>query len=144
MTKRPARLAPRVTEAALHMSVVRFLRYAWPDDLPWWHTPNGGLRSKAEAGKLRAMGVTPGVPDLCFLLPDRQCAFIELKGAGGHLSPDQIAFRDRVQALGCAYVVARSVEDVEATLNRWLLAYGRKLRARLTPAGAFQLDRAHG
>lgn len=30
----------------------------------WWHTPNGGLRRKREAAKLRAMGVLAGVPDV--------------------------------------------------------------------------------
>jgi len=30
----------------------------------WFHVPNGGLRNKVVAGKLKAMGVKDGVPDL--------------------------------------------------------------------------------
>lgn len=30
----------------------------------WFHVPNGGLRHKAVAGKLKAMGVKDGVPDI--------------------------------------------------------------------------------
>lgn len=35
-------------------------------ELRWlFHIPNGGARSKREGGKFKAMGVKPGVPDLC-------------------------------------------------------------------------------
>lgn len=33
------------------------------------HIPNGGLRNKAVAGKLKAEGVKPGVPDVCLPVP---------------------------------------------------------------------------
>jgi hypothetical protein len=32
--------------------------------LLWCHVPNGGLRNKREAAKLKRMGVKPGVPDV--------------------------------------------------------------------------------
>jgi len=35
----------------------------------WFHVPNGGKRNKREAGKLRAMGVRAGVPDVMILTP---------------------------------------------------------------------------
>ena len=34
-----------------------------------FHVPNGGARSKATAGRLKAEGVKPGVPDLCLPVP---------------------------------------------------------------------------
>lgn len=34
-----------------------------------WHIPNGGGRSKAEAGIFKAMGTKPGVPDLELAVP---------------------------------------------------------------------------
>lgn len=54
--------------------------------------PNGGARSKAAAGKLKAEGVKPGVPDLC--LPVARGGFhglyLEMKRTqGGTLSPEQ-------------------------------------------------------
>lgn len=46
-----------------------------------FHIANGGFRNKREAGKLKAMGVKKGVPDLC--LPVRRGDFsglwVELK-----------------------------------------------------------------
>ena len=62
-------------EEALHRACLDYLRATLPK--PWivWHTPNGGGRSKAEAGILKAMGVLAGMPDLFVLGPwDGLCA----------------------------------------------------------------------
>ena len=56
------------------------------------------------------MGVVAGVPDLAFVLPDGRAAFFEVKTRTGRLSPQQIAFRDRCNAVGAPYAMARSVE----------------------------------
>ena len=39
----------------------------------WCHVPNGGERSKAVAGKLKAAGVKAGVPDVLVFDPPRRC-----------------------------------------------------------------------
>jgi hypothetical protein len=64
--------------------------------LPWWHTPNGELRDhktrrrrsdgklirySPTGQKLKAMGAKRGVPDLTFIMPNGQGAFLELKRA---------------------------------------------------------------
>lgn len=56
-------------EENLHRACVQYLQAALPK--PWlvWHTPNGGGRSKAEAGILKAMGVLAGMPDLFVMGP---------------------------------------------------------------------------
>lgn len=56
-------------EEVLHRACLDYLRATLPK--PWivWHTPNGGGRSKAEAGILKAMGVLAGMPDLFVLGP---------------------------------------------------------------------------
>ncbi len=56
-------------EEKLQRACVGYLRAALPK--PWlcWHTPNGGGRSKAEAGILKAMGVLAGMPDLFVMGP---------------------------------------------------------------------------
>lgn len=118
-----------MSETSIHMSVAAFLRHAWPDDLPWWHVPNGEQRDKRAAGKLKGMGVLAGVPDLAFILPNGQAAFVELKARAGELSDVQIEFRDRVLSLKCGYAVARSVDDVERILAGWLGKFGRTLKA---------------
>lgn len=54
----------RRPEESLQRALVAHLRARLP--APWLvlHVPNGGGRSKAEAGILKAMGVLAGVPDL--------------------------------------------------------------------------------
>ena len=56
-------------EEQRHRACVAYLRASLPK--PWitWHTPNGGGRSKAEAGILKAMGVLAGMPDLFVMGP---------------------------------------------------------------------------
>lgn len=113
------------------MSAAAYLRRAWPEHLPWWHTPNGEQRDKATAGKLKGMGVTAGVPDFCLILPNGQATFIELKRLTGDLSKEQDEFRDKVLALRCGYATARSMEEVEAIVTRWLGLFELKPRATI-------------
>lgn len=75
------------------------------------------------------MGVLAGFPDLGFVMPDAQLAVIELKVDANDLSDDQLTVQERLRANRVAYVVARSVEDVERALTRWLAHYGLQLRA---------------
>lgn len=65
-------------EESLQRQFVAYLRAHLP--APWivFHVPNGGGRSAAEAGILRAMGVLAGVPDL-FVIGPAFIAAIELK-----------------------------------------------------------------
>jgi hypothetical protein len=44
--------------------------------------PNGGHRAKREAGKIKAEGAAPGVPDI-FALHRRQAYFLEMKKPKG-------------------------------------------------------------
>ena len=120
----------RRPEQKLQIAVVQFLRWAWPPELPWWHTPNGFWRTKSEASLQKAMGVLAGVADLTFILPNGQAAFIELK-AGSALSSEQIEFRRKALALKCGYAVCSTVDEVEAVTGHWLGLFGRRLRARV-------------
>ena len=56
-------------EEKLQRQLVAYLRAALP--APWivFHPANGGGRSKAEAGILKAMGVLAGMPDLLLIGP---------------------------------------------------------------------------
>lgn len=118
-------------EQKLHISVVAFLGRALPPEIVLFHPANGGKRTKPEASLLKAMGVLPGVPDLVAIMPNGQAAFIELKAPGGQLSPEQAAVRTKLLAAGCAYAVCRTLDEVEATITRWLAAFGLKPRASL-------------
>jgi len=142
-------------EEQLHKACVQYLRASLPK--PWitWHTPNGGGRSKAEAGILKAMGVLAGMPDLFVMGPGPEvvapveprgvalCTFprivaIEFKAppkrlrAGGvskarpRLSPAQMARQQDLGACGVPYLV---IDDM-AEMVQALRALGVPLRGR--------------
>lgn len=128
---RAALNSKKQTEAALHQEVWRYLRHALPPEVRAFHPANGGLRDAATAGQLRAMGVVPGIPDLVFILPNAQIACIELKVGRNKLTDEQAEFFEWMQARGSACTVCRSVDEVEATITRWLAAFQMKPRATL-------------
>ena len=124
----------RHLETQLQISVVHYLRHALPEGILYFHTPNGGVRDKREAAKLKAMGVTAGVPDLIFVLPTGKLAAIELKWGPGRLSPEQTRWLARAGELGAWTAVCRSIEEVDAILRKWLEPFGYSLGARLQGA----------
>lgn len=140
-------------EEALHRAGVAYLRDALPS--PWivFHVPNGGGRSKAEAGILKAMGVLAGMPDLFVLGPRSANTLhghglyaqdapvliaIEFKAppkrlrTGGpskakpRLSPAQIARQIDLGACGVPYLVIDDLADLVQSLK----ALGVPLRGR--------------
>lgn len=94
------------------VSFLKKLQALPPHDFLVWCTPNGGQRNKAEAGKLKLMGLLAGVPDLCVLGKDL-LLFIELKKNNGKLSPEQKSFIDKAVKLGfrTETIYADNVED---------------------------------
>ena len=115
-------------EQALQIAACDFIEKAAPG-LLFFHPANGGARSKVEGAIFKAMGVRKGVPDLVILLPNAGAGFIELKAGKGVLSPAQKQWRDDLRARGYAWAEARSLEEVEDILGRWLLPYGWTLKA---------------
>lgn len=118
-------------EQALHIEVAKYLALAIPD-LTYFHVPNSsGNRGPGLGGIMKAMGVRPGVPDFCFVLPHGAAAFIELKAGKGKLSPSQQAFKASLP-LGALWAEARSIAEVQEILERWLTPFGWNLRARVS------------
>jgi hypothetical protein len=107
----------RRPEEQLHRAVVDLLTiYEARGLLAYCHVPNGGARSKTEAGVLKATGVRAGVPDL--LIWTRSSGFgIELKSGAGKLSPAQVAWHATITSLGHRVYVCRSIDDVERCLR---------------------------
>lgn len=85
--------------------------------------PNGGLRSKAVAAKLKAEGVRPGVPDL-FLPVARgreHGLWIEMKRTkGGHISPEQEAWAEALEAQGYRVRICRGADAAIREIRDYL------------------------
>ena len=77
-----------------------------------FHVPNGGSRDAREGNKFKAMGVTPGVPDLLLIKPggNGQMAGIEFKTETGALSPIQRILHGKWSDYGVTVHVVRSVD----------------------------------
>jgi hypothetical protein len=89
------------------------------------HPPNGGGRSKAEAGAFKALGVKPGVPDvLCFLRRGGSVGLaLELKRQGAPpsaVSRDQEKWLARLRDNGWSVAVARGFDEARAQFEAYL------------------------
>lgn len=113
--------------------------------LKWiFAVPNGGDRHKAVAGKLKAEGVKPGVPDLCLpypkvaqdvrIIPNPQtyygegnyyycCGlYIEMKSKDtkGRVSPEQKEWLDYLEGVGYKVNVAWSANEAIQIIEDYL------------------------
>ena len=95
--------------------------------------PNGGARSKATAGKMKAEGVVAGVADLILLKPMSHPAHddpgwynyfhglcIEMKTPKGYQSASQKEWQAKVEEQGYQYSVCRSLNEFIATIKKYL------------------------
>jgi hypothetical protein len=82
------------------------------------HIPNGGLRSKSEAARLKAMGVLPGVSDLflpVMAMDDQGETYgglwIEMKGEKGRVGVEQEKWIETMRRRGYRAVVAFGADE---------------------------------
>lgn len=115
--RRPA-TAPQPTELQIHIAVAEHLRYRGRPGLVFFHPANGEKRDKPAAAKLKAMGVTAGVPDL-ILIADGRTYGLELKADSGRISPDQRAMLARFDAAGAFTAVAYGIDGALSILTAW-------------------------
>jgi hypothetical protein len=108
-------------EARIQASIFDWAGIAAPDVLIF-AIPNGGLRSKGEAARLKWTGVVAGIPDLAVVAPGGRLFFIEVKAPGNSLSESQKAMVDRLTALRVPFALARSIDDVRDAFNLWGLS----------------------
>lgn len=79
--------------------------------------PNGGARSPSTAARLKAEGVSAGVPDL--FIP-AWGLWIEMKRAkGGKVSPDQKSWHDYLEDVGYCVIVSRGCADAIQQVTDW-------------------------
>ena len=124
----------RDEEHNIQAACVRWFNLQWPEYRGLlFAIPNGGARSKATAGKLKAEGVVPGVADLILLVPRCVKAHddegwyntihalcIEMKTAKGRQSPEQKEWQAKVEGEGYRYAVCHSLDEFMAVVNGYL------------------------
>lgn len=103
--------AVKITEAQIQVQVIDYLNSCLRDNAIAFAIPNGGLRSATEAKRLKAQGVTAGVPDLEIIHRGR-ALFIEMKSAKGTLSASQKFMIPLIKLAGSPVAICRSTEDV--------------------------------
>ncbi len=80
--------------------------------------PNGGARSLATAGRLKAEGVVSGIPDL--FVPAWRL-WVEMKRErGGVVSADQKDIIAKLEVVGYCVLVCRGAEDAKAKIAAFL------------------------
>lgn len=87
-----------------------------------FHVPNGGARRLTEARRMKAQGVTPGVPDLFFAVPRgrKSGLFIEMKTrSGGKVSVDQAQMIAALRAAGYEAEVAHGADAAREILDEY-------------------------
>lgn len=109
-------------EQAALFDWVEIAKGTMPELALLFHIPNGGLRSKTEAARMKRQGVKAGVSDL-FLPCSRgrwHGLFIELKAAGGRPSADQIRFIEDVRAQGYRAEICVGWTEAADLLKKYL------------------------
>jgi hypothetical protein len=83
--------------------------------------PNGGMRSKATAAKLKVEGVSPGIPDL--FIPELKL-WIEMKRIkGGRLSPEQKDWINYLASVGYVCFICAGAEDAKIQISDYIKDY---------------------
>lgn len=112
-------------ESKLQQACVRWFRYEYPQFRGLlFAIPNGGRRSKIEAGIMSAEGVTPGIPDLQLAVPrgGYHGKFIEMKIKGNGNSEKQSDIQKRLAEQGYHVSVCYSVEQFIQQVNEYINA----------------------
>lgn len=122
-------------EHNIQCACVKWFGYAHPELRGLlFAVPNGGARSKATAGMLKAEGVVAGVSDLILMVPRcrarvennaisteiQHALCIEMKKKGGYQSPEQKEWQKKVEGHGYQYTVCRSLDEFINTIENYL------------------------
>ncbi len=114
------------SEDTEQIAVVQWAQYhtgQFPE-LKWLHhIPNGGSRNKAEAVKLKQMGVKAGVSDLCLPYPHGMYhgLYIEMKYGDGRKQESQKEFLKEMSETGHFVCTCYSAEEAVQVLEAYMV-----------------------
>lgn len=91
--------------------------------------PNGGHRNPVVAARLKAEGVTAGVPDLFVRVPAGKFHGMQLeaKRKGGRTTPEQLEQLEACREMGYYAVVAEGFDDMRLVTTQYLMQSWRVL-----------------
>lgn len=104
------------TEHSEQANFVTWFRWNFPDVLIF-AIPNAAIRGPMESAKLKAEGMTPGIPDL--FIPEWM-VWIEMKRHGGMLSDPQRKIGAYLSAHGYETFVCFGAQDAKDTVLEFL------------------------
>jgi VRR-NUC domain len=110
------------SELQIQIALIEHLKYRCRRGVVYFHVPNGELRDKRTAAKLKAMGELPGVADLIFVWTYNgrlENLYLELKAPGRKLSPEQTIFAQRIRAAGACYDIADNIDEALGILRKY-------------------------
>jgi len=87
--------------------------------------PNGGQRSRTTGAKLKAEGVSAGVPDL--YIPKWRC-WVEMKRETGRVSPAQKDWIAYLESIGNTVIVGQGCEDAKEKIT-WYITFAADVAA---------------
>lgn len=119
------RKATRHEESHLQRQCVAWFRLQYPKLARLlFAVPNGGGRSKVEAGIMKAEGVTAGVSDLILLVPrgghGALCIEMKTDSRGSRQSEAQKEWQKDVESQGYMYVVVRTLDEFMKVVRHYL------------------------
>lgn len=109
---------PRHLESQIQRQMVQWFRLQYPK----WiiaAIPNGGQRNALEAKIMKGEGVLAGFSDL-IIIANKNVLFVEVKTKDGRQSELQKKFQTDVERLGFQYLICRSLQEFQMTIEKWL------------------------
>lgn len=112
------------SEDTEQIAVIQWSQYllnVYPELELLHHCPNGGSRNKAEAVKLKQMGVKAGIPDLNLPVPKGiyNGLYIEMKYGDGRLENSQKKMLKALAAAGHYCTVCYGAEEAVKVLKEY-------------------------
>lgn len=108
-----------MSESDEQIAVVEYCRIR---HIPVYHVPNEGKRSYQYAAKLKALGLSAGVPDLCIPVAKGgyHSLYIEMKAKGGRITDSQREWITLLQSQGMCAAVCYGADNAIALISQYM------------------------